>query len=93
MQLALQLLRKTAENHRWRQQRCVNLIPSEMTASPLARLASGMDPAFRYAEHKEVEAFCDSDVFYYQGRFDGYRAYGLSLSFSAIDWFGRRSAR
>jgi aminomethyltransferase len=65
--LALDLLRKTAENTRWRQQRCVNLIPSEMTTSPLVRLASVMDPAFRYAEHKEVEAFYDADVFYYQG--------------------------
>ena len=66
-QLALQLLRKTVENTRWRQHRCVNLIPSEMTASPMARLASVMDPAFRYAEHKEVKAFYDADVFYYQG--------------------------
>ncbi len=66
-QLALQILKKTAENTRWRQHRCVNLIPSEMTASPMARLASVMDPAFRYAEHKEVKAFYDADVFYYQG--------------------------
>jgi hypothetical protein len=29
------------------------------------------------------------DAFYYQGRFDGYRAFGLRLSFSARDWFGR----
>lgn len=33
------------------------------------------------------------DVFYYQGRFDGYRAYGLRMTFSAIDWLGRRRAR
>ncbi len=33
------------------------------------------------------------DAFYYQGRFDGYRAYGLRLSFSARDWFGGRGAR
>ena len=25
------------------------------------------DPAFRYAEHKKVKAFYDSDIFYYQG--------------------------
>ncbi len=66
-ELVLQLLRKTAANTRWRQQECVNLIPSEMTPSPMARLVSVMDPAFRYAEHKEVEAFYDTDVFYYQG--------------------------
>ena len=52
---------------RWRQRVCVNLIPSEMTPSPMARLVSVMDPAFRYAEHKEMEAFYDADVFYYQG--------------------------
>ncbi len=65
--LALGLLRKTADNTRWRQHECVNLIPSEMTASPAVRLAAAMDPAFRYAEHKEVEAFYEADVFYYQG--------------------------
>ncbi len=61
------LLEKTVENTRWRQQECINLIPSEMTASPMARLLSVMDPAFRYAEHKESKAFYDSDIFYYQG--------------------------
>lgn len=66
-ELVLRLLRKTAANTRWRQQECVNLIPSEMTASPMARLVSVMDPAFRYAEHKKVEAFYETDVFYYQG--------------------------
>ena len=43
-ELVLGLLRKTAENTRWRQQECINLIPSEMTASPMVRLASVMDP-------------------------------------------------
>jgi aminomethyltransferase len=61
------LLQKAVENTRWRQQECINLIPSEMTASPMARLLSVMDPAFRYAEHKESKAFYDSEVFYYQG--------------------------
>ncbi|MGO9114480.1 MAG: hypothetical protein ACLP9L_35130 [Thermoguttaceae bacterium] len=61
------LLEKTVENTRWRQQECINLIPSEMTASPMARLLSVMDPAFRYAEHKESKAFYDSEIFYYQG--------------------------
>ena len=44
-----------------------DIIPSEMTTSPLVRLVSVMDPAFRYAEHRKFEAFYDSDVFYYQG--------------------------
>lgn len=64
---ALLLLKQTLENTRWRQRECFNLIPSEMTASPLVRLASVMDPAFRYAEHRKVKALADADVFYYQG--------------------------
>ena len=63
----LRLLEKSAMNTRWRQQECINLIPSEMTISPMARLLSVMDPAFRYAEHKKVKAFYDADIFYYQG--------------------------
>ncbi len=61
------LLRETIANTSWRQTECMNLIPSEMTASPLVRLASVMDPAFRYAEHRQSEAFYDDDLFYYQG--------------------------
>jgi len=38
-----------------------------MTASPLVRLLSVMDPAFRYAEHKQVRAFYNAEIFYYQG--------------------------
>jgi aminomethyltransferase len=64
---AARLLRRAVENHAWRQQECINLIPSEMTASPLVRLLSISDPAFRYAEHRKLEAFYDTDVFYYQG--------------------------
>jgi len=62
-----ELLRAAAGNTEWRQQRCINLIPSEMTASPAVRLLSVMDPSFRYAEHRELDAFYDADVFYYQG--------------------------
>lgn len=61
------LLEKTFENTAWRQRECINLIPSEQTLSPMARLVSIMDPAFRYAEHKPLKAFYDADVFYYQG--------------------------
>jgi aminomethyltransferase len=63
----LRLLEKTLENHLWRQEECFNLIPSEMTTSPLVRLVTVMDPAFRYAEHRKLEAFYDSNIFYYQG--------------------------
>ena len=61
------LLQKTIDNHTWRQQSCINLIPSEMTLSPMVRCLSIMDPTFRYAEHKQAKAFYDADIFYYQG--------------------------
>ena len=64
---ALELLKKALENHQWRQEQCVNLIPSENTPSRAVRLLSGSDPACRYAEHKKVLAFYDKEVFYYQG--------------------------
>ncbi len=64
---ALRLLAGAIKNHVWRQQECIDLIPSEMTTSPMARLLSITDPSFRYAEHKKTEAFYDLEVFYYQG--------------------------
>jgi len=63
---AKRLLEKAIENTLWRQRECINLIPSEMTISPMARLLSVMDPAFRYAEHKKSKAFYDAEIFYYQ---------------------------
>jgi len=61
------LVEKTVVNTRWRQEQCINLIPSEQTPSTMARLLSITDPAGRYAEHKQVKAFKEADVFYYQG--------------------------
>ena len=61
------LIAKAIDNHLWRQQQCVNLIPSEQTTSALAHMLSITDPAGRYAEHKQVKAFKEADVFYYQG--------------------------
>ncbi len=61
------LLRKALENHEWRQRRCINLIPSEMTPSPLVRMLQVSDPVGRYAEHRDFPAFLDQEVFYYQG--------------------------
>ena len=61
------LLQRAVENHLWRQEECINLIPSEMTPSPLVRMLSVTDPAFRYAEHRKLEAFYKEEVFYYQG--------------------------
>ena len=66
-QQAKRLLAAAIRDHEWRQDECIDLIPSEMTPSPMVRLLSITDPAFRYAEHKKTEAFYDLDVFYYQG--------------------------
>ena len=33
----------------------------------MTRALSVMDPVGRYAEHKAIRAFCDTEVFYYQG--------------------------
>ncbi|MCF6248896.1 MAG: glycine cleavage system aminomethyltransferase GcvT [Desulfobacula sp.] len=64
---AQQLVSKAVDNHAWRQNECINLIPSEMSQSYLTRLLSISDPVNRYAEHKEIKAFSGEDVFYYQG--------------------------
>jgi len=61
------LLERALENHLWRQRECINLIPSEMTASPMTRLLSMTDPSFRYAEHRKSKAFYDAEIYYYQG--------------------------
>jgi len=63
----VELLKNAVENTQWRQQDCINLIPSEQTLSPMTRALSVMDPVGRYAEHKAIRAFCDMEVFYYQG--------------------------
>jgi aminomethyltransferase len=61
------LVTKAIDNTNWRQRECINLIPSEQTASALARMLSILDPVGRYAEHKQIKAFKEADVFYYQG--------------------------
>ncbi len=62
-----ELLDSALANTRWRQQDCINLIPSEMSISPMTKLLSIMDPVGRYAEHKQVKALDEAEVFYYQG--------------------------
>jgi len=64
---AARLVRRVAENTRWRQKETINLIPSESTPSLLVRLLTISDPSGRYAEHRLMKAFRESDVFYYQG--------------------------
>jgi len=61
------IISKALDNHAWRQEQCVNLIPSEQSASPLVRLLSITDPAHRYAEHRAVRAVLEREVYYYQG--------------------------
>jgi len=67
IQEARLLLDRSLENHHWRQRRSINLIPSEMTPSPLVRLLQVSDPVGRYAEHKELLAAFSQEIFYYQG--------------------------
>ena len=64
---AKELFARAAENHIWRQEQCINLIPSEMTPSRATRLLQSSDPCGRYAEHKKQKAFDDADIPYYQG--------------------------
>jgi glycine cleavage system T protein len=64
---AKQLLENALQNTVWRQRECINLIPSEQSPSAMSKMLTIMDPMSRYAEHKSVKAFCDADVFYYQG--------------------------
>jgi aminomethyltransferase len=67
LQKAIGLLDDAIANSRWRQAECINLIPSEMSLSPAVKLLSVMDPVGRYAEHKQVKALDEAEVFYYQG--------------------------
>lgn len=64
---ARKLIQTAGENHRWRQKYCINLIPSENSASRAVQMLCASDPAFRYAEHKKIKSFYDQDIFYYQG--------------------------
>lgn len=58
------LLRRTEENTRWRQHRCVNLIPSETTPSLLVKIVEIADPCGRYAEHRTLKG---REIYFYQG--------------------------
>lgn len=64
---AVFLFKRTLDNHEWRQSRCINMIPSEMTPSPLVRVIQVTDSVGRYAEHKKLLAAYDEEVYYYQG--------------------------
>ncbi len=66
-ELTTRLVTRVVENTHWRQQETINLIPSETTPSLLVRLLTISDPSGRYAEHRLMKAFKETDVFYYQG--------------------------
>jgi aminomethyltransferase len=61
------LIDKAIANTNWRRNECINLIPSEQTSSVMTRMLSIFDPVGRYAEHKQLKAFKEADIFYYQG--------------------------
>jgi aminomethyltransferase len=65
--LTERLVSRVVENTYWRQRETINLIPSETTPSLLVRLLTITDPSGRYAEHRLMKAFKETDVFYYQG--------------------------
>ena len=58
------LFGRIRENNLWRQRKCVNLIPSENTPSPLVKICEICDPAGRYAEHKRMKG---REVYFYHG--------------------------
>jgi glycine/serine hydroxymethyltransferase len=59
-----ELVGRAAENNQWRQQRCINLIPSETTPSLLVKMCELCDPAGRYAEHRTMKG---KEIYFYQG--------------------------
>ncbi len=58
------LVEKIERNNVWRQEECINLIPSETTPSPLVKLCEISDPSGRYAEHRTMKG---KEVYFYQG--------------------------
>lgn len=61
------LVHRALDNQAWRQQRCINLIPSEMTPSALVRALQTSDPAGRYATHRDMLAPHAADGIGYRG--------------------------
>jgi glycine/serine hydroxymethyltransferase len=60
----LRLVERAEENSRWRQGRCINLIPSETTPSLLVKMCEISDPSGRYAEHRTMKG---KEIYFYQG--------------------------
>lgn len=66
---AKRLAREARANTRWRRRQCVNLIPSEQTASRFVESLCIADPAGRYNEHNRLKSLGPDapDVRYYKG--------------------------
>jgi aminomethyltransferase len=66
---ALSLLKEADANTRWRQQECINLIPSEQPTSLYVNKLCVSDPSARYNEHNRLKALGPDapDVRYYKG--------------------------
>jgi glycine/serine hydroxymethyltransferase len=58
------LAKRIETNNTWRQRKCINLIPSETTPSPLVKLCEISDPSGRYAEHRTMKG---KEIYFYQG--------------------------
>ena len=58
------LAKRIEANNLWRQRKCINLIPSETTPSPLVKLCEISDPSGRYAEHRTMKG---KEIYFYQG--------------------------
>lgn len=58
------LVKRICENNNWRQNECINLIPSETTPSLLVKMCEISDPAGRYAEHRTMKG---KEIYFYQG--------------------------
>ncbi len=66
---AARLAKEASRNTRWRRRECINLIPSEQTASRYVDKLCIADPAGRYNEHNRLPALGPDapDVRYYKG--------------------------
>lgn len=58
------MIERVCKNNGWRQNECINLIPSETTPSLLVKMCEISDPSGRYAEHRTMKG---KEVYFYQG--------------------------
>ncbi|MDJ0949026.1 MAG: glycine cleavage system aminomethyltransferase GcvT [Alphaproteobacteria bacterium] len=67
--LAARLVEEAAANTHWRRRECINLIPSEQTASAYVDRLCTADPAGRYNEHSRLKALGPDapELRYYKG--------------------------